>query len=242
MSLMQLLLEYTALSREDLYSLSAVLCDGKLPNLDDSNLSNNILTDFLEDLLSGTVFTKLRYLGFRKTKLSRNEIKSIASVVQSGKCPPLEHLNLSRNRHTDCLQNLLDMDYPALNKLSISNASPSANDINILCKAAREGRLPKLTSLDLSQNVLTNYVCELLCVDFPSLEYLEVDNTELCKVDIKSLSAAVREGRLQNIESVNLSGNILMDCMKHLLEHDHGLPQLEFLFINNTQLSRDDLV
>ena len=240
-SLRSLSLTHTSLSRKELYSLFAALRNGKLPNLEFVELSNNILTGCLKDLLTGTTLPKLRHLGFDETKLRRDDITSIASAVQSGKCPQLKDLRLSGNKLKDCLQDLLDADYPALNDLSISNASLSVNDISCLGKASHKGRLPKLTILDLSKNILKNCFCELLSVDFPSLEYLYLSNTELSKANIKSLSTAVHEGRMPKLEGLRISDNILTGCMEDLFGDNHKFPKLEFLDLYNTQLNRDDL-
>ena len=97
------------------------------------------------------------------------------------------------------------------------------------------------TELYLSKNILTNCVYELLSVDFPSLERLYLSNTELSKSNIKSLSTAVHEGRMPELTHLDISDNILMDCMKDLFGDNHKFLKLDSLDMNNTQLNRDDL-
>ena len=138
--------------------------------------------------------------------------------------------------------------YLNLVKLRVNNAKLRKNDIRCLGQAVSEGKLPRLEYLDLSDNILTACLEELLSPT-PSHQFLRtlmLNNAQLSSVDLdlNSLSEAAHKGRLANLTDLYLSCNVLTNCMKILLDDvtEKKFSLLQKLYIENTQLNSDDLV
>ena len=150
-------------------------------------------------------------------------------------------MGLSGNALTDCLGELFKTDYPDLETLLMDNTSLSYNDVKSLSEAVQHGALPKLNRLNLSDNKLTKHIHTLLSVKYPSLKALQISNAELSNDDVKSLSTAAREGRLPKLYYLDLSDNILMNCLQDLFNDNHGFLQLMTLHLKRTQLNTTDI-
>ena len=208
----------------------------KCPQIQLLDLSKNTLTDCVKDLLSKMIHLNLNRLDLVETKMSRADVMNVASSMQSGNFPQIKHMILSGNTLTDCLGELFKADYPNLEYLWLDNTSLSNNDIKSLSEAVQHGTLPKLNQLDLSNNILANYIHTVLG---PSLEDLQLNTTELTKDDIKSLCTAVRQGRLPKLKRLDVSGNILTNCLDTLMNADDL--SLGLLEISNAKLSKGDV-
>ena len=163
-------------------------------------------------------------------------------------CQHLEELYLQENTLTGCLTHLfggLDhRGFQYLGVLELSNTKLGEADLTCISKATEHGKLPELRQLHLSHNILTNNIECLLDTDYPSLDWLWLDDTHTNKADIKHLSEAVHDGKLQELKDLNLSDNPLTSCLVELLggTHHYGFHSLAHLQLKNTQLDEDDLL
>ncbi len=93
----------------------------------------------------------------------------------------------------------------------------------------------QLRFLDLSHNILTNHVAELLSSVPPSLHWLHLDDCQLTKADVANLGLAVQG---TNLRWLDLSRNTLTGCVTQLL--NSVPPSLHNLRVEDCQLSAAD--
>lgn len=127
----------------------------------------------------------------------------------------LEHLYLSGNNLSGCLQLLCHADLSKLKHLQMSGCKLNKADIVHLS----EMQLPKLSRLDLSGNTLAHCQFDLLCENsrLTSLLCLSLEDCKLNSADVKLLGIAGFHGKLQNISQLDLSENILINFTEELL-------------------------
>ena len=178
-----------------------------------------------------------------------NAKQSASKAIMSGlaNCQHLEMLHLNGNILTGTVENLFGNSnhcgFPSLTFLHLSATAICSADAQAIVEPTRNGKLPVLKQLELSDNVLTGLIEHLVTVEYPSLEILWLDKTRLSKDDVRSLSEAVHEGRIPELKDLNLADNTLTDCMKILLGgSDHyGFNSLVHFKLENTKLGADDL-
>ena len=203
-------------------------------------LGGNHLRNCVADLFSGPGFQFLYQLSLHYTGLSKEDIGSLSAAVRDGKLPRLGALNLSLNAFTDCVADLFDHPgFQSIDTLDLNNTKLNATDLKSLSQAVTEGKLSSLENLILSDNVLAGFMGQLLSSNLLSLVELKLKNAELGGDDITDISKAVREGKLPNLETLQLSGNILTNHLGKLLDADY--PSLKQLKINETELNKTDL-
>ena len=106
-----------------------------------------------------------------------------------------------------------------------------------------------LTFLNLSNSTLSECLDYLVGTanrpGFPFLQILNLENTQLQLNDIKSIANAVRQNKLQSLNLLGLSGNILTDRIAHLVPLGSGdfpgFQCLEALNLSGTKLSVTDV-
>ena len=178
-----------------------------------------------------------------------NATQSAAKSIMSGlaNCQYLEMLELNGNILTDTVENLFGdsnhCGFPSLNFLHLLATKLCTADLKAFAVATSSGKLPALKQLDLSDNILTGLIKHLVTVEYPSLEILSLNKTQLDKADVHSLSETVHEGRIPELKDLNLANNTLTDCMKILLDGSdyYGFNSLVHFKFENTKLSADDL-
>ena len=191
-----------------------------------------------------SVMTMLRFITIHGATVPVN--KGLLSGLSH--CHHLEEIYLQENTLTNCLEQLFDnSDHPgfqSLRVLELSKAELDEADLTSISAATRNDKLPELKQLHISNNTLTDGLSCLLDTDYPSLDWLWIDDTHLSKTDIKTLSEAVHDGKLQKLKDLNLSDNVLTSYMKDLLgEASHyGFHSLAHLKLKNTELHTDDLL
>ena len=229
-SLETLLLEDTKLSVSDAQALTTAVQVGKLQRLKTLNLSKNNLTGSLEVVLANE-FKSLQTLLLEDTKLSTSDVQALSTAASDDKLFRLTTLNLSKNNLTDSLEVLLANGFTLLETLLLEDTKLSVSDVQALSTAVQEGKkrrlrtldlskntkLFRLTTLNLSKNTLTDTLPDLLKSEFRLLETLLLEDTKLSVSDVQALFTAVREGKLQRLNTLNLSKNTLSDAMRDLV-------------------------
>ena len=131
-----------------------------------------------------------------------------------------------------------------LRTIELQNTLLGQSDLKSLSSALSQGLLPRLTSLNLSGNVLADDLGDLLSSGRKSLQSLWLHNTELRSDDIRNLSYPFCTGKLSELQGLDLSGNVLTGCLRELLgDVDHPrFNSLEWLHMKNTHLNKDDVM
>ena len=227
----------TLCSINDVRTVSTAAWEGTLRRLETLNLSKNTLTGSLE-LLLAKGFKFLHTLLLEDTKLSITDVQALSTAAQEDKLPKLRTLNLSKNILTDSLHDLLKGNFSLLSTLLLEDTKLSVDDVQVLSAAARGDKLKWLQTLNLSRNILTDTLYDLLQGEVIWLNTLLLEDTKLSVDDVKVLSAAVQESKLLWLRTLNLSRNILTDTLHILFKCPI---YLEELLLEDTQLSVSDV-
>ena len=97
-------LDCTALKSDDLQHLSDITHRNKLPNLQELDLSHNILAGCISSFLSDhhPDLPELKKLNLCNTELNKEDLKHLSHITQSNKLPKIKTLILSENTLTGC--------------------------------------------------------------------------------------------------------------------------------------------
>ena len=210
-------------SQSDIYILAETLRNGGLPvlkciNLRDTNvLHTTKLVESAENVSSE--MTCLEHLAQKDTSehvslerfiLSNSNIgaKEITALLQARQLKCLVELALANVTLTDYVADLLGSGFPALVRLNLSSAKLNRTDVEALTRV----RWPSLKILDLSKNILTDCVGELLGIStsmeqqtkFPCLQDLNLSSCDLSALDLEALCTGLRNGSLSQLRRLNL--------------------------------------
>ena len=197
-------------------------------------------------------FRQLVELSLVDTKLRKVDLESISSAVTNGKLPLLHHLNLSENTLTDCLSDLFgSSDCPGfslLETLQLENTKLSKEDLIAVFEALRQDKLPILRNIKVLPLNLTDYLDDSLIAAhhplFPYRKSMILKNCNLSVNTIRNICTSVRDGKLSNLKEVDLSENVLTNCLSGLFGSFDSpeFPWLRRLCLNNCCLGEVDLV
>ena len=127
--------------------------------------------------------------------------------------PCFERLIVSNNSLAGCVRNQFGRDHNpgflALKKIRMRNARLKREDLKALSQAVLAGKIPNLKSLNLSRNVLTDCVADLLRHEIPSLRMMGMVGARLSPTDIQTLCQVVKAGKLPKLSLLNLRDNNL---------------------------------
>ena len=164
--------------------------------LQNVNLSENTLRNCLENLIpkSSHGYTCLRNLNLSDSKLNNVDVQNLQRVLKGSK---LDHLFLSDNNLSGCLQLLYEIDISALTTLILSRCKLNKTDMVRLSRR----QMSKLKILQLSENTLTNCLSDLLWenTSLASLSHLYLKHCKLSSEDVTVLGHAGLNGKLPNI-------------------------------------------
>ena len=130
----------------------------RCPQIEYLDLSSNILTGLLDNLLSGSIHHKLCNLYVPDTGLSESDVRSIAMAARANNLPNLRILDISGNTLAGLVGVLMGgTDHPgytSLEVLAMDCISVSRDDMKCLSQAVVAGKLPRLQNLILWRNNL----------------------------------------------------------------------------------------
>ena len=242
------------LGKVDLKSISTAVTNGKLPLLESLNLSCNVLTDCITYLLGNSYqsgFLCLEQLYLLNVELSKNDLDCLAVAVHCDKLPKVEVLDLSCNVLTDILSTLIPLTdhsgFKSLKKLSVMNCKLSSSDVKNVLTAFRFGKLPNLETFNDFPGISHELLSDFLTTSHPACPVvvgLNLRQKGLGVADVKVLSDAAEQGRFYQLKEIDLSENTLTGCLGDLFGSTDcpSFPSLETLQLENTELSRDDLI
>ena len=201
------------------------------------------------DLPEPHVFTLSKNTELIKIINCELSIQTLRHLVQQiNRCSTLRVLDLSFSNPTGCLSSFLPDPHPGLPELEELNLRGTAlniKDLQQLSHIIQSNKLPKLRKLKLSSNILTGCLSRFLAYPHPGLPELEKLNlrmTRLYKEDLQLLSHITQSNKLPKVEVLDLSYNTLTGCLSSFLPDPHpGLPELEKLILEDTELNKEDL-
>ena len=213
-------LKSTDLNKDDLQHLLSITY--KLPKLHKLDLSHNTLTGCLSSFLSDPHpgLPELEYLVFESTALNKKDLQHLSHIIQLNKLPKLRSLNLSHNTLMGCLSSFLTDPHPGLPELRwlhLESTALNEEDLQHLSHITKCNKLPKLQSLDLSENTLTGCLCSFL-PSLPEGKYLKLRSTDLRKEDLQHIKQLAQDGKLPKLSDLNLEGNELCQMKEELVE------------------------
>ena len=243
-------LDCTALKKDDLQHLSDITHRNKLPNLQELDLSHNILAGCLSSFLSDhhPGLPELKKLNLCNTELNKEDLKHLSHITQSNKLPKIKTLILSENTLTGCFCRFLPNPHPGLPELwslHLTSTSLNKEDLQHLFSIIQFNKLPKLWSLNLSGNILTGSLSSFLQdphPGLPELQWLLLQGTSLNREDLQHLFSIIHSNKLPKLYKLGLSRYTLTGVLSSFLPDPHpGLPELWFLNLQNTTLNKKDL-
>ena len=212
-----------------------------------------VLTDCLKDLLGGVNhagFHSLLVLGLQCTELCENDLKAIADAARRGQIVCLQHLILTGNLLTNCIEKLVPLGsghhpgFEFLEFLAINSTEISQADIKHLFRTIQLNKFPALNHLDVSHNRLTGQIARLLPTPIPpgflSLQELNLSHVQMNKADLKSLAKNIGTLEQGKLRSLYLIGNELTGIVGELFS-EAGLPSVGLLDLQSTKLDKTDI-
>ena len=195
--------------------------------------------------------TSLEYAKFYK--FAQTPVIGEAVLRGLSVCSQLVNLYIGESELTDCLTYLFlnsnHSEFPCLEKLEITDAKLSTSDLISLASGVRHGKLPRLKSLNLSQNIFTSKIGNLFgflegkYVGYPNLKRFSLEECMLNQADLRSISQALARNQLPKLQYLYLEYSTLTECIKDLfgLEVHSSFSTLTHLGLSCTQLSAADL-
>ena len=198
----------TGLSYGDVVALSRALNRNQLPHLKELQLSNNVLRNHLGIVVTATNFTCLENLDLSATALNKEDVMSLSQTLCGDNLPILQHLSLSDNVLTDCMQYLTtghEGQTCAILNFNLANTKLSGADLKYLALAMRNNMLSKCHTLSLSRNALSGNVYNLFRDGkLPFVCELQLGDTSMNTEDIVQLGEAIKNGKLPEIKMLYL--------------------------------------
>ena len=226
----QMVLHRSCISKGDIKSIHKALCDGKLEHLREIDLSHNMLTDCLKELIHVADhhrFKALETIDVSNTMLNATDVSIFFKALHKNYCKTLKRLDLSGNTLTNRIKYLVFGENPhgfrSLETLVLSNTALSPTDVKFLFIALHKWKLKGLREIDLSHNILTNYIVELVgdkdYPNFSSLEKLNLTKTQLGPADVKNLSFALWLGKFPFLKKLSILLVHLTTIMKSVQDN-----------------------
>ena len=248
-----LLLDNAGLCAYDLKSVAKAVSDGYLRRLNHLKLSGNNLAGCMQNLFNEDDFSQfqaLQWLQIDGTNIDKSDINCVARAAEDGQLPLLRVLDTSDKSIKSDTVDLLGDDshtgYKNLEKLILKNVGlgeSNKKDISKISASINDKKLPKLRSLSLSENNLTNIYNNLFGkLNHTGLQRLYLQKTNLNREGVKSLSRVFQEQQLPNLQELTLSHNTLTGYVGELFNTEmKGGFQLRRLYMKNSQLNKKDL-
>ena len=173
-------------------------------------------------------------------EMTTRDVGLLCDAAQKGGLNSLTELILPGNTLTNVIKKLVSddrsvSDYPvfrSLERIDISNTRLNTSDVQSLFTAIHDGKFPKLKELQFLPAPLTDCLSVILKTAhhpaFPFSKDLMLQKSCLSKNDIKCLHKALCDGKLQDLREINLSDNMLTDCLIEILGKA-DLPRFEAL-------------
>ena len=179
-------------------------------------------------------------------RLRSDDLRSLATASAIGRLPVLSGLDISWSSdlsHRGPLTVLLGERFPKLYSLITRGCWLTSRDLDWLAAANVAGKLPCLTTLDLSRNPnISGHISNLLAHCFPNLNVLILRDCKLREEDLSDIQQANADGKLHQLKLLDISENPIGSRPKSfstLLVH--RFPSLVYLILCSCRLNYWDL-
>ena len=191
-------------------------------------------------------FPLLSSLILHRCKLCLDDFRRLAEASAEGMLPKLRDLDISWNSDLrPALTVLLGKGFPKLNSLIAQFCCLNWRDLRSLAAANVAGKLPCLTTLDLSRNPhITGFISILLTHCFPHLTVLILRNCQLTEKDSSSIQQANADGKIPQLKLLDISQNPVGYGYGHKSVSSlliHHFPSLAYLVLCRCGLNDGDL-
>ena len=181
-----------------------------------------------------------------RCKLCLDDFRRLAEASAEGMLPKLRDLDISWNSDLrPALTVLLGKGFPKLNSLIAQFCCLNWRDLRSLAAANVAGKLPCLTTLDLSRNPhITGFISILLTHCFPHLTVLILRNCQLTEKDSSSIQQANADGKIPQLKLLDISQNPVGYGYGHKSVSTlliHHFPSLAYLVLCRCGLNDGDL-
>ena len=149
-------------------------------------------------------------LFLKNCSLSPEGLSCLALIGSKGKLRKLSTLDISNNGDVGGnLEQLLCSSFLALDTLLLNSCGLGSCGLSSLARASANGRLPKLSTLDISNNphIGGNLSVLFSSASFPLLHNLFLISCELNKLDVSSLAEARERALLPKLTNLDVSFN-----------------------------------
>ena len=211
----------------------------------DYGQSFNFSNDFLFWIIPK--FPQLVKLFLNNCDLIPNGRSCFEGISSKGELRKLSTLDIRNIRHVGwILENLLCSGFPALDTLLLSSCDLSSLALSRLARASATERLPKLSTLDISNNIdIGGNLSVLFCsTSFPSLHSLFLSRCELNALDVSSIAQASEQALLPQLKNLDVSFNFnnhSSNAVKSNLGLLRMFPRLDTLVVRGCRLQYNDL-
>ena len=183
-------------------------------NLHSTNLTGNLWR--IIKCSSDETFSNLETLRLTHTKLNICDVTHLFNAIAGKTFPKLKTLQLDGNVLTDCISILQEYcELPPLEKLDLTTTKLSRKDIKALSGLAEQGRLPKLKTLSLPDNPLTDMVADLFGPPdhpgFTVLEELHFFEIHFTQDYLSALANVVRDNKLPALKVLYVAAQYIRE-------------------------------
>ena len=189
-------------------------------------------------------FPLLSSLILNNCTLSSNDFCRLAEASAEGMLPTLRDLDISWNSDLHpALTVLLGKGFPKLNSLIARFCCLNRLDLSSLAAANVAGKLPCLTTLDLSCNPgISGHISNLLAHCFSHLNVLILRDCRLDEDDLSSVQQANADGKLPQLKLLDISQNPISSGPRGVSTLlIHPFPSLAYLILCSCGLNNGDL-
>ena len=178
--------------------------------------------------------------------LRSDDLRSLATASAIGRLPVLRDLDISWNSNLSVREPftvLLGEGFPKLNSLIARRCWLTPKDLDWLAAANVGAKIPRLTTLDLSQNPgIHRCISNLFVHRFPNLNVLILRDCELREEALSDIQQANADGKLPQLKLLDISQNAIgsrSESISTLLVH--RFPSLAYLILCSCRLNYWDL-
>ena len=155
-------------------------------------------------------FPQLVKLFLNNCNLNPQDISSLARICSQGTLRKLSTIDINNNGDVGGnLAKILCSSFQALDTLLLSSCGLGSDDLASLARVGATGILPKLSTLDISNNINISGNLSVLFSStyFPSLHSLFLNRCDLNALDVSSIAQARVQALLPQLKNLDVSFN-----------------------------------